>query len=98
MEPKDEIDDTAYFKTMRAEQEAGSLPPDGPIVGAKWFMELNAKFCGEHFYRAAGRITPQPEDGSFYDFDLPDQYTSYEEAIAAAREFATDWIAQQPIE
>jgi hypothetical protein len=98
MEPKDEIDDTAYFKTLRAQEEGEGAPFRATLGGiTKWTTELDANFVGPNFWRAAGRITREPGDW-FRDFNLPEQYASYEEAIAAAREFALDWIAQQPVE
>jgi hypothetical protein len=100
MEPKDEIDDTAYFKTLRAEQEAGSIPileGESPSVGVKWTIEPDARYIGPHFWKATGVIRRTPGE-AYWNFDLPEQFATEVEAVTAAREYAQDWIAQQPVE
>jgi hypothetical protein len=98
MEPKDEIDDTAYFKTLRAEEEAGKVPPDAIQGGAvKWTIEPDARYVGPHFWRAVGVMRRTPGE-AYWEYDLPEQFATEAEALQGGREYALDWIAQQPVE
>jgi hypothetical protein len=102
MEPKDEIDDTAYFKTLRALEEGG--PFDGRLGGiTKWSIEPDATREGDTWSASVSIMRmgtdAETEEGLFdHFFTMPDLYPSEAEALTAAREFAQDWIAQQPIE
>jgi hypothetical protein len=96
MEPRDEneIDDTAYFKTLREQEEGPWKANYGATV--KWDISPEVEHAGE-YWLARVYVLKMPGIRE-YTLDVPGHFTSEGAANRAAVDWATDWIAQQPVE
>lgn len=92
MEPSDEIDDTAYFRTLYAQEDGPWQARFGENL--KWDMTPEVEHTGEHWL---ARVYVMRMPGCRERMlDVPGRFDSEGAANRAAVDWVTDWIATQP--
>jgi hypothetical protein len=97
MEPRDEneIDDTAYFRTLREQEEGPWKARYGGCV--KWDIAPEVEHTEDGHWRARALVMKMPGIRE-YTLDVPGSFDTEGAANRAAVDWATDWIALQPVE
>jgi hypothetical protein len=97
MEPRDEneIDDTNYFRTLREQEEGPWKARYG--ANAKWEISPEVEHAEDGQWRARVFLMKMPGCRE-WTHDVPGHFDSEGAANRAAVDWATDWIAAQPVE